>query len=103
MTTSVHGDIPIDEPKGRSVRLIIAGFGALLVLLLIGGCSTPYTEEGPQDIDQRPISDAERTELLDHVTRATGTPYRWGGDTLEGMDCFGRPLITMKLLLLIGG
>lgn len=59
----------------------------LLLLMLLAGCA------GPELITQSGRGQAglsiERALILANAKQALGTPYRYGGETLRGVDCSG--------------
>lgn len=59
----------------------------LLVLILLAGCAGPElrTQSGS---GQAGLS-IERALILANARQALGTPYRYGGETLAGVDCSG--------------
>lgn len=60
---------------------------ALLLLALVAGCAGPElrTQSGS---GQAGLS-IERALILSSAKQALGTPYRYGGETLRGVDCSG--------------
>ncbi|MCT8468912.1 C40 family peptidase [Chromohalobacter canadensis] len=63
----------------------------LLVLLVLAGCSSSQRIEtqDPEPIEADNLS-MERALILASAKQALGTPYQWGGNSLEsGVDCSG--------------
>ncbi len=62
-------------------------FAPLALLMLLGGCA------GRGPVVQEPVRDdvlsMERVLILTTAQRALGTPYRFGGNTAEALDCSG--------------
>ena len=60
---------------------------SLLLLMLLAGCAGPElrTQSGH---GQAGLS-IERVLILSSAKQALGTPYRYGGETLRGVDCSG--------------
>lgn len=62
----------------------------LMLLMWLSGCASRGT-----DISQLPPSgpqeglSMERVLILAHAQQAIGTPYRFGGNTPDGLDCSG--------------
>ena len=62
----------------------------LMLLMWLSGCASRGT-----DISQLPPSGSqeglsmERVLILAHAQQAIGTPYRFGGNTPDGLDCSG--------------
>lgn len=65
------------------------GLCAYLLLVLLAGCASrdlSPIEEAPPN---RAGISMERALILSHAQQAIGTPYRFGGNTPEGLDCSG--------------
>ena len=62
---------------------------ALMLMLWLAGCAGP-------DLATRDAGglSMERTMILAEARQALGTPYRYGGDTLSGLDCSGLVQLT---------
>ncbi len=60
----------------------------LLLALLMGGCASRdiATRDTPIDADGLSI---ERAMILANAQQALGTPYRFGGNSADGLDCSG--------------
>jgi cell wall-associated NlpC family hydrolase len=70
------------RPMGRSSRLA----ALLLGLLLLAGCAS--RDLATHDPGSDGLS-MERALILATAKNALGTPYRFGGNTPEGLDCSG--------------
>ncbi len=69
-------------------------FACLLMLLLAGCASRDLTPiEAPPN---RAGLSMERALILSHAQQAIGTPYRFGGNTPEGLDCSGLVEMTYR-------
>jgi len=58
---------------------------ALLMLLLLAGCAS-------KDVAMTPA----RALILSHAQQAIGTPYRFGGNSPDGLDCSGLVEMTYR-------
>lgn len=67
----------------------------LFTLLLLAGCASKEITTVPASSDQAGIS-MERALILSHAQQAIGTPYRFGGNTPEGLDCSGLVEMTYR-------
>ncbi|HBP40728.1 MAG: C40 family peptidase [Vreelandella alkaliphila] len=67
----------------------------LFTLLLLAGCASKEITTAPASNDQAGIS-MERALILSHAQQAIGTPYRFGGNTPEGLDCSGLVEMTYR-------
>lgn len=67
----------------------------LFTLLLLAGCASKEITTAPASNDQAGIS-MERALILSHAQQAIGTPYRFGGNTSEGLDCSGLVEMTYR-------
>ncbi|MGM0832416.1 C40 family peptidase [Halomonas qinghailakensis] len=67
----------------------------LFTLLLLAGCASKETTTLPEPSAQAGIS-MERALILSHAQQAIGTPYRFGGNTPEGLDCSGLVEMTYR-------
>lgn len=78
-------------------RLMLPGKWVLLSLMmvLLAGCAskdlTPI--EAPPN---RAGLSMERALILSHAQQAIGTPYRFGGNTPDGLDCSGLVEMTYR-------
>ena len=68
-------------------------FACLLMLLLAGCASRDLT---PIEAPNRAGLSMERALILSHAQQAIGTPYRFGGNTPEGLDCSGLVEMTYR-------
>ncbi|RUR29012.1 C40 family peptidase [Vreelandella nanhaiensis] len=62
---------------------------ALMMLMWLSGCASrgvTLSEESPVPRDGLSM---ERMLILAHAQQAIGTPYRFGGNTPDGLDCSG--------------
>ncbi|APX94701.1 glycoside hydrolase [Halomonas sp. 1513] len=64
-------------------------FWALLLMALLSGCAS--RDIATRDTATTPASglSIERAMILANAQQALGTPYRFGGNTPEGLDCSG--------------
>lgn len=67
----------------------------LFTLLLLAGCASKEITAVPASSVQAGIS-MERALILSHAQQAIGTPYRFGGNTPEGLDCSGLVEMTYR-------
>ena len=67
----------------------------LFTLLLLAGCASKEITTVPASSVQAGIS-MERALILSHAQQAIGTPYRFGGNTPEGLDCSGLVEMTYR-------
>ncbi|WP_083000630.1 C40 family peptidase [Halomonas sp. GT] len=67
----------------------------LFTLLLLAGCASKEITSAPASSSQAGIS-MERALILSHAQQAIGTPYRFGGNTPEGLDCSGLVEMTYR-------
>ncbi|AZM94423.1 MULTISPECIES: C40 family peptidase [Halomonadaceae] len=67
----------------------------LFTLLLLAGCASKEITTAPGAGDQAGMS-MERALILSHAQQAIGTPYRFGGNTPEGLDCSGLVEMTYR-------
>lgn len=78
-------------------RLMLPSRGVLLsfIMVLLAGCAskdlTPI--EAPPN---RAGLSMERALILSHAQQAIGTPYRFGGNTPDGLDCSGLVEMTYR-------
>ncbi len=71
------------------------GLFACLLMLALAGCASrtlPPLEAPPN----RAGLSMERALILSHAQQAIGTPYRFGGNTPEGLDCSGLVEMTYR-------
>ncbi|WP_259036932.1 C40 family peptidase [Halomonas dongshanensis] len=62
---------------------------ALMLLVWLSGCaSRDVGTQSPPPITAQGMS-MERVLILAHAQQAIGTPYRFGGNTPDGLDCSG--------------
>lgn len=69
----------------------------MLLLVLLSGCSTQMKQTPPQLESHTSISEA----LLKQHELWRGTPYRLGGDSMQGIDCSAFTQTTYRDLFLI--
>ena len=89
---------------------------ALITLILLSGCagmkpSPKYTSDKGGSRKSSPVANRKsnkmpplsaatrlsspiKLSMLNSINRYKGVPYKWGGDTMRGMDCSG---FTMKV------
>lgn len=67
----------------------------LFTLLLLAGCASKEITTVPASSAQAGLS-MERALILSHAQQAIGTPYRFGGNTPEGLDCSGLVEMTYR-------
>ncbi|RUR30864.1 NlpC/P60 family protein [Vreelandella andesensis] len=67
----------------------------LFTLLLLAGCASKEIATAPSSGAQTGIS-MERALILSHAQQAIGTPYRFGGNSPEGLDCSGLVEMTYR-------
>ena len=68
---------------------------ALLMLLLLAGCASKDVAMTPAPSLPSGIS-MERALILSHAQQAIGTPYRFGGNSPDGLDCSGLVEMTYR-------
>ncbi|MCP1318562.1 C40 family peptidase, partial [Halomonas sp. 707B3] len=67
----------------------------LFALLLLAGCASKEVAMTPAPSPQAGIS-MERALILSHAQQAIGTPYRFGGNSPDGLDCSGLVEMTYR-------
>lgn len=60
----------------------------LLILMMLSGCASRDTALNERLNDAQGLS-MERALILSHAQQSLGTPYRFGGNTPDGLDCSG--------------
>lgn len=66
-----------------------------LLMLVLAGCASRELTPIDAPPDRAGIS-MERALILSHAQQAIGTPYRFGGNTPEGLDCSGLVEMTYR-------
>ena len=67
----------------------------LFALLLLAGCASKEVAMTPAPSSPSGIS-MERALILSHAQQAIGTPYRFGGNSPDGLDCSGLVEMTYR-------
>lgn len=67
----------------------------LVALLLLAGCASKEVAMTPAPSSPSGIS-MERALILSHAQQAIGTPYRFGGNSPDGLDCSGLVEMTYR-------
>ncbi|OBA00354.1 C40 family peptidase [Halomonas sp. G11] len=60
----------------------------VLILMMVSGCASRDTALNERLDDAQGLS-MERALILSHAQQALGTPYRFGGNSPDGLDCSG--------------
>lgn len=64
-------------------------------LLLLAGCASKEITTAPETGASAGVS-MERALILSHAQQAIGTPYRFGGNSPQGLDCSGLVEMTYR-------
>ncbi len=67
----------------------------LVALLLLAGCASKEVAMTPAPSSPSGIS-MERALILSHAQQAIGTPYRFGGNSPDRLDCSGLVEMTYR-------
>ncbi|MDR5887087.1 MULTISPECIES: C40 family peptidase [Halomonadaceae] len=70
-------------PFARSLPIV-----GLLILMMVSGCASHKTDLNER-LDEAEGLSMERALILSHAQQALGTPYRFGGNSPDGLDCSG--------------
>lgn len=68
---------------------------SLLSMVMLSGCASRDLTPRDAPPNRAGIS-MERALILSHAQQAIGTPYRFGGNTLDGLDCSGLVEMTYR-------
>lgn len=72
------------------LRLLPASLLIAACVLLAAGCSTTPTSRANVYGSYTPLSSAQADRVVIHALGLVGTPYRYGGNTVDGgFDCSG--------------
>lgn len=72
------------------IRHLSAGLLICACVLLAAGCSTAPTSRANAHRNYTPLSSAQADSIAIHALGLVGTPYRYGGNTVDGgFDCSG--------------
>lgn len=78
-------------------RLMLSGRWVLLIfiMVLLAGCASKDLTPMEAPPNRAGLS-MERALILSHAQQAIGTPYRFGGNTPDGLDCSGLVEMTYR-------
>nr|WP_043531742.1 C40 family peptidase [Halomonas xinjiangensis] len=78
--------MPFDaRPASRSLALLLIG----VCVMLLAGCASRDIATRDSEGTSRAELSIERAMILANAEQALGTPYRYGGNSPEGVDCSG--------------